>query len=193
MTATWPDPQPSLRAGSLHLVPYVEGDAVWVSEQAGELDVARHTGLPHPMDRSVASEWIRCRREGFEKRTNIAWAVRLPGADGAPGEPIGSGSVRTGYDPGIIILGFWLGKGAWGQGHGSQIAARLVRFAFEDLGARRVEADCADVNGASARALVKAGLEPEGRRRGAFHRFDATHDLLLFGAVRPAPTARGRP
>jgi [ribosomal protein S5]-alanine N-acetyltransferase len=39
---------------------------------------------------------------------------------------------------------------------------RIVRFAFEELGAHRVYAECDPENAASARVLEKAGLRREG-------------------------------
>lgn len=47
---------------------------------------------------------------------------------------------------------------AWGRGLASEGARALVEYAFADLGARRVVAQCMAVHVASRRVMEKAGL-----------------------------------
>lgn len=183
-----PLPAPTLQTLRLALVPYSEGDARWVSDLAGALDVARFTGLPHPMDEPIARQWVGRHIAGFENGQSLGFGARL---DGEEGTPVGGGSVRLRPESGIVSIGFWLGHDFWGRGLGGELCGALVRFAFDTLGARRLEADCADANEASARILLGCGFEREGCLRDGFHRFDATHDLLVFGALRP-PQGDGR-
>lgn len=55
-------------------------------------------------------------------------------------------------------LGYRLVRSAWGRGLASEGARALVDHAFDDLGARRVVAECMAVHAASRRVMERAGL-----------------------------------
>lgn len=175
-----PDPfiVPDLRSGKSSLTCYRWEDAEWVARLAGPFEVARFTGLPHPMGVDEARTWIGKKLEGIEAGTDMAWAVRVEG------QPIGSGTLRLQPEMSIARFGFWIGQDHWGQGYGSLIAKGLTDYAFDVLQVRRLEADCVAENRASGRALEACGFQLEGRLRGGFHRFGATHDVTVYGALR---------
>jgi [ribosomal protein S5]-alanine N-acetyltransferase len=57
-----------------------------------------------------------------------------------------------------IGFGYMLHRDHWGQGYGTEAARAIVRFGFDEMGARQVSAWCFEANRASARVLEKAGL-----------------------------------
>jgi RimJ/RimL family protein N-acetyltransferase len=59
-------------------------------------------------------------------------------------------------------FGYWLGRPYWGQGYATEAAGRLVAFAFDELGAERLEAGWYHDNPASGRVLEKLGCVPDG-------------------------------
>lgn len=75
------------------------------------------------------------------------------------------GNVKLGpIDPrnGRADLGFLIGDRArWGQGYASEAIAAVRDAGIRDLGLRKVTAGCYAANGASARALEKAGFARE--------------------------------
>ena len=59
-------------------------------------------------------------------------------------------------------IGYWLGRAFWGQGYASEAVLRLIRFAFEELGAGKLKAEWFNGNPASGRVLAKLGFMATG-------------------------------
>jgi ribosomal-protein-alanine N-acetyltransferase len=72
-------------------------------------------------------------------------------------------------------LGYWVDVEHCGQGLAGELVARVVRFAFDDLGLHRVQAAVMPENSASQRVLRRLGFRLEGR---------ATRYLEIAGAWR---------
>jgi RimJ/RimL family protein N-acetyltransferase len=53
---------------------------------------------------------------------------------------------------------YFLNQNAWGKGYATEIARRIIRFAFEELNLPEVFATVDDVHSASIRVLEKAGM-----------------------------------
>lgn len=86
-------------------------------------------------------------------------------------------------------VGWVLDPAVHGQGLGTELAAALVRIAFDGLGVRRVEAACFAENLASRRVMEKIGLRLEGIfREESLHRsgrwLDGMSYALLAGEHR---------
>jgi len=63
-----------------------------------------------------------------------------------------------GEGEGEYELGYRLHRAFWGRGYATEGSLRLIRHAFEDLGARRVYAQTMAVNKGSRRVMEKCGL-----------------------------------
>jgi RimJ/RimL family protein N-acetyltransferase len=129
--------------------------------------------------------------EGFERfilwtqrqrtaGTYACFAVTLKGFDSA----IGIFQVRE-SEPGFGTAewGFALGSPFWGTGIFHDGAELTVTFAFETLGAHRLEARAAVQNGRGNGALRKLGAVPEGVLRRSFLRGGVYHDQVLYAIV----------
>ena len=129
--------------------------------------------------------------EGFERF--IAWtlrqraagayvcfAVTLKGFDTA----IGIFQVRQ-LEPGFGTAewGFAIGSAFWGTGVFQEGAALTLEFAFETIGAHRLEARAAVQNGRGNGALLKLGAVQEGILRKSFLRNGTYHDQILYAIV----------
>ena len=62
-----------------------------------------------------------------------------------------------------IETGYFLKRGAWGQGFATEVCKRMLQFAFESLPLDEVIASIDDNNSASRRVLEKSGLVDRGR------------------------------
>lgn len=60
--------------------------------------------------------------------------------------------------PGTAILGYMLGKPAWGQGLATEAVRAMCRHGFAAMGLARIEAEHYADNPASGRVLEKAGF-----------------------------------
>ncbi len=129
--------------------------------------------------------------EGFERF--ILWAQRerqagnyacfavVPsGMDTA----IGIFQLRS-LEPGFASAewGFVLGAQYWGTGVFVEGARLVLDFAFDVVGARRLEARAAVANGRGNGALRKVGAVQEGVLRRSFLRHGQYHDQVLWGIL----------
>ena len=129
--------------------------------------------------------------EGFEKF--LAWAVReraagtvacfaitAPEADTA----VGLIQVRA-LEPGFGLAewGFALGQLYWGTGLFMASATLVLRFTFDVLGVRRLEARAAVQNGRGNGALRKLHATQEGCLRSSLQRGSARLDQLFWSIL----------
>ena len=129
--------------------------------------------------------------EGFERF--IMWAQR----ERAAGNYACFAVVPTGMDTAIGIFqvrslepgfgtaewGFALGSAFWGTGVFVDGARLFLDFAFDVIGARRLEARAAVANGRGNGALRKLGAVQEGVLRRSFTRNGQVHDQVLWGIL----------
>ncbi|NNG05880.1 MAG: GNAT family N-acetyltransferase [Inquilinus sp.] len=145
--------QETLRTDRLILRPFRATDAGAVTEYCGDWDVARMTArLPHPYPPRMAAEWIAGQEtDTVEQRFCVE-------ADGAPVGAVGLSDLGDG----AFEIGYWIGRPFWGRGYATEAALRVVRYAFEERGARRLTAAHFLDNPASARVLEKCGFAATG-------------------------------
>lgn len=91
---------------------------------------------------------------------------------------IGGAGLLVRAPGGPADVGYFLERASWGKGYATELAARLLRWAFEDLGRDQVFALVAPGNFASLRVLEKLGMT-----------FDATVDkgTLRYRVWRDGP------
>ena len=103
------------------------------------------------------------------------WFLRQtkPGRDFAvtlkqTGEVIGSCGVYPDERGDTGELGWILHMDHWKKGYGTELGGALIRYAFGDLGLRRVTAPCAAANYGSCRVMERNGMRREALHRKAF-------------------------
>ncbi len=92
----------------------------------------------------------------------------------------------------------WLGIGlgersVWGQGYGSDALDVLLRYAFHELGLRRVSLTVFEYNPRAIHTYEKAGFQNEGRLRQWLNRDGRRWDMLMMGILRPEWEAKHPP
>jgi RimJ/RimL family protein N-acetyltransferase len=90
-------------------------------------------------------------------------------------------SLEPGF--GTAEWGFALGSPFWGTGVFVEGARLVLDFAFDVVGARRLEARAAVANGRGNGALRKLGAVQEGVLRRSFLRHGQYHDQVLWGIL----------
>ncbi len=81
-------------------------------------------------------------------------------------------------------LGYVLGRAFWGQGLMREALVALIDTAFGSLGLRRLEAEVAPANAASAGLLQRLGFVREGLARQRWVSKGAARDVISFGLLR---------
>jgi RimJ/RimL family protein N-acetyltransferase len=79
--------------------------------------------------------------------------------------------------------GFAMGSAFWGSGIFAEGARMVLDFAFDVIGAQRLEARAAVANGRGNGALRKIGAVQEGLLRRSFLRNGQHHDQVLWGIL----------
>jgi RimJ/RimL family protein N-acetyltransferase len=129
--------------------------------------------------------------EGFERF--IVWAQRERQAGNyacyavVPAgltTAVGIFQVRS-LEPGFATAewGFAIGSAYWGTGVFLDGARLVLDFAFDVIGARRLEARACVANGRGNGALRKVGAVQEGILRRSFLRHGQYHDQVLWGML----------
>jgi len=90
-------------------------------------------------------------------------------------------SLESGF--GTAEWGFVMGSQFWGTGIFAEGARLVLDFAFDVIGANRLEARAAVANGRGNGALRKIGAVQEGVLRSSFARNGVRHDQVLWGIV----------
>lgn len=92
-----------------------------------------------------------------------------------------SGLHRVNWSVPRMEIGYWCRSSLSGQGYITEAVHAITRFAFEQMGAQRLEIRCDVDNARSAAVARRAGYTLEARRRNAARGTDGTlRDMLVF-------------
>ena len=80
-------------------------------------------------------------------------------------------------------IGFGLGRSCWGKGYINEAGEALIKYGFDSLGLRRVEAEIDPNNQSSARALEKLGFSREGLLRQRWEVNGIVSDSAMYGRL----------
>ncbi|WP_249977979.1 GNAT family N-acetyltransferase [Vreelandella olivaria] len=80
-------------------------------------------------------------------------------------------------------IGFGIGKQYWGYGFVSEAGEALIKYGFESLGLRRIEAEIDPENISSGRALERLGFIKEGLLRQRWEINGVVSDSALYGLL----------
>jgi len=168
---------PTLETARLRLRPNHDADIADLIQLIGVREVAATTRLPFPYTEADAKDFI----ARTEEPGNLWLAVTLR----TDGRLIGGAGLRIDHQNQNAELGYWLGVAYWGMGYATEAARELLRYGFEDLKLHRIFAVHFKGNSASARILVKLGMQREGRQREHLRKWDQFVDLEMYAILRP--------
>ncbi len=163
-------------------------DAPIVEALVGAVEVARTTNLPHPYPPGGALEWIAAGHEAATQGQRYPFAI-VRHVDGAL---VGSITLWLTPEHHRGELGYWVGHPYWDQGYATEAAARVVAYAFEELGLRRVTAQALRHNRASTRVMEKVGMTHEGTLRQHIYHRGAFKDVDVYGLLHTDSAAVAR-
>jgi RimJ/RimL family protein N-acetyltransferase len=128
-------------------------DAPAVAALAGDWDVARMTGMPHPYAIEHADQFICASRENNARGRGQRFAMTLKSGKR---EMVGVVSVEA--SGGRFVLGYWLGRPYWGRGLASEAAQAVVDAFFRFTEAEALGALAQEENMPSLGLLEKLGF-----------------------------------
>jgi len=169
-----------LEAATVHLRPVEERDLPLCVRWSNDPDV-RH--WLHRSERPLST--LELEREWHEQRLrNPSWAEWC--IETADGRPIGVVRLR-GIDEaqGRAEMGVYIGEtDSWSRGYGTDAIRRVLRYAFGELGLRRVWLITDADNARGIRCYQKCGFVQEGFLRGHRLRYGRPLDMLAMGVLR---------
>jgi RimJ/RimL family protein N-acetyltransferase len=158
--------------GEIVLRPLTEDDAPALAAAIGEdPELDRWTSIPFPYSEDRAREFLATTEES-------AFAI----LDRTSGELLGGAGART-YSAAIVEIGYWVKAEARGRGVATRALALLARFAFDELGAARVQLRTEPDNVASQRVAEKAGFTREGILRSVLELKGRRRDAVMFSLL----------
>jgi RimJ/RimL family protein N-acetyltransferase len=172
--------QPTLETERLILRPFLLADAAEVQRLAGDRAIAETTAtIPHPYPDGAAETWIASHPDRYSRGECATFAITR--RDG--GALLGAIGLEINPEMQRAELGYWVGKSYWNHGYCTEAARAVVRFAFEDLGLRRVFAQRYRRNPASGRVMQTAGMRHEGTLRQHAVKWDVVDDIEVYGVL----------
>jgi RimJ/RimL family protein N-acetyltransferase len=153
---------PVIEGDGFRLRPWRDADVARVVEACSDVRTQAWLGLmPDPYDVSDAYAWFEHQAENRATGRAAGWAV----ADTADDRALASISYFD-YQPETELeIGFWSHPDARGRGIMTRAMGEVMRYAFEELGVRRVMAGAAVDNAASRRVIESNGLTAWGTER----------------------------
>ena len=174
---------PTLRTERLVLRPWRLADAPDLHAICGVFEVAQFMSrTPYPMTVEDARTYLESRVAGKADGCDRAFGFAVTLAE--DGRFIGSCGLRVHEAPQRAEVGYFMDPQYWGKGYATEACRAVVRFAFVDLGMRRVSADYQARNAASGRVLEKLGFTIEGRLRRHSLRLGIVDDMIVTGLLR---------
>ena len=146
-----------LRTPTLVLRPFRAEDAEAVQAYAGDIEVLRYM-LWGPNDEETTRWFLSntIEKNSQEPRMQYDFAVCLA----ETGELIGGCGIYPEEEK--AHLGWVLNKRFWKRGYGTELAAELIRFGFEDLRLDHITATCDAENVGSYRVMERNGMKRTG-------------------------------
>jgi len=127
-------------------------------------------------------ELVRRGRARFLLREDLWLLLFLKGTQTMVG---GSGLHRMDWSVRSFEIGYWVRKRFAGQGYITEAVRGITSFAFESLGARRLEVRCDPRNKRSQAVAMRSGLELEATLRNHATRVDGTlSDTMIFALLK---------
>ena len=152
---------PVLEVDRFRLRPWRVADVPRVVEACSDERTRTWLGtLPDPYDEAAALTWFENHAENRATGRAAGWAV----AD-EHDRALASISYFNYTRETELEIGFWAHPDARGRGVMTTAMGEVIRYAFEDLGVRRVMAGAAVDNGASRHVIEANGLIPWGTER----------------------------
>ena len=163
----------------VRLVPLGDEHLPDVATMVADPEVVRFTRFPAPLPPGFIAQWYARYRDGRADGTCRAFAV-VDAADAFLGLAL---AVRIDEEAREAELGYMLAPGARGRGIATQALCQLSAWAFDTLGARRLQLLISVENQASSRVAKRAGFVLEGVLRSLHLKQDLRSDTEVWSLL----------
>ena len=133
-------------------------DVPTIVSYANNLKIVDNTrSMPHPYFEEDAISWIHMVNQGFKKKNNYMFAVRLQ----SDGDFVGGIGLTLDVENNRAELGYWMAEPFWNQGYTTEAVSAMLNFGFDTLGLNKIIAVYLTTNSASGKVMIKNGMIKE--------------------------------
>ena len=133
-------------------------DVPTIVSYANNLKIVENTrSMPHPYFEEDAISWIHMVNQGFKKKNNYMFAVRLQ----SDGDFVGGIGLTLDVENNRAELGYWMAEPFWNQGYTTEAVSAMLNFGFDTLGLNKIIAVYLTTNSASGKVMIKNGMIKE--------------------------------
>ncbi len=134
-------------------------DATALFQAINDWEVIRWLSrVPYPYKKHHAVEFIRrnheCVDNGSAYQFLILFQDKVEGCVGLDR-----------HEEEFFNLGYWVARRSWGAGLATEAVHAIIRFAFENVGEKKIHSACHDTNVSSAKVLEKNGFGQTGSKQ----------------------------
>lgn len=173
-------------------------DAADIFAYSKDVQVARHVLWDAQRSIGEARAYLRYMLRQYRLNQPSSWGIVWR----ETGRLIGTiGFMSYSEDHNSAEVGYSLSRDYWNRGLMSEALEACLRYAFDEMGLHRVEAQHEVDNPASGRVMEKCGMQREGILRGRLYNKGRYVDVCLYAILeedwrrrhpRPSDTARPR-
>lgn len=145
---------------------------------ANDGEVTKFLTWPTHSDVEVSKKVLNIWINEYENNTNYQWCIELKENNEAIGS-IGVVNLKENID--AVEIGYCIGRKYWNKGITSEALTALIKFFFEEVEVKRVEARHDSNNPNSGKVMKKCGMKYEGKRMKADRNNTGICDVLLYG------------
>ena len=163
---------PRIEGEKVVLRPHCAEDAQPFIDMLANPTVNRYLARQEPMSLQAELEWIEARATD---PNSFGWTIEVEG------QCVGTvGFDHISWRRGVATVGIFIGQPTlWGQGITTEVASLVARYAFMQLGLRKIQSGYLAPNVASGKAQARIGLVEVGRWRAEHFRDGQWVDHIL--------------
>ncbi len=154
-----------LKTKRLLIREYKKSDMKYLIENINDLNVTRWLlVVPYPYTKKDAIWWINKTKSNARQKQRVDYdlAIIFKKSNNLIG---GIGINKVDKYQGTADIGYWIGKKYWGNGYATETLRVVIKFAFDKIKLRRLDAYVFVGNEKSGKVLEKCGFVLEGKKR----------------------------
>jgi [ribosomal protein S5]-alanine N-acetyltransferase len=170
-----------LKNGLVKLRELKFSDAEFIAENAKDKDIIKYTFvIAPPFDLETAKKFIRKANKEIKDKTAYEFGIELDNTK----ELIGTINLfNISRKNKNAEIGFWLAKKYWNKGLSDQALSLMLKFGFNELNLKRIQARVLGKNEPAQKLLERTGFELEGKLRQKTFLNNQWFDDLIYGLL----------
>ena len=171
---------PVIETERLTLKPLAIDDSVSLLEIFSDPEVMRYWNTAPWTTIQDAIDFINESNDSMRRQESLILGVYLKSTDELAGKCM---LFSCDKESKRAEIGFGLSRSFWGKGYIREAGEALIRYGFNSLGLRRIEAEIDPDNQSSAKALEKLGFSREGLLRQRWEVNGIVSDSAMYGRL----------